>query len=89
MLHKSAGWSYAAKAIIIDGLPEIDDYYDHADITKHICATAQFAKDMAAWLYQLSNKMNEFKQSEEYQKAVLASQRPPGSGKRNRAKGSK
>ncbi len=88
MLHKRAGWRYAARAIIIDGLPELDDNYDNADATEDIRATAEFVKDMAAWLYQFSDRMNELKQSDEYREAVLASSLPSGYKKRNRARGS-
>ena len=56
MLNQAAGWTYAAKAILMDGLPELADNYDEDDPTKHIRATAQFAEDMATWLHTLQRK---------------------------------
>ena len=84
MLDNRAGWTYAAKAILMDGLPELDDNHDHDDPTEHIRATARFAEDMAAWLDIFSNRMHELRQSDEYHKAVDASMRPSQPGKRSR-----
>ena len=84
MLHDAAGWIYAAKAILMDGLPELADTYYQDDPTKHIRATAQFAEDMATWLHTFSNSMHELKESEEYQKAFHDSMQPPRRGKRSR-----
>ena len=84
MLHKRAGWTYAAKAILMDGLPELDDNYDDDGPTEHIRATAQFAEDMAAWLDVFSNRMHELRQSDEYQQALADSMQPSRPGKRSR-----
>ena len=84
MLNQAAGWTYAAKAILMDGLPELADNYDEDDPTKHIRATAQFAEDMATWLHTFSNRIHELRESDEYRKAVHASMLPPRPGKRSR-----
>ena len=82
MLHKRAGWTYAAKAILMDGLPELDDNYDDDDPTERIRATAQFAEEMAEWLHNFSNRMLELRASEEYNKAVQGSTLPSRPAKR-------
>ena len=84
MLHRAAGWTYAAKAILMDGLPELADNYGADDPTKHIRATAQFAEDMATWLHTFSGRMHELKEGDEYRKAVHASTLPPRPGKKPR-----
>ena len=84
MLHKAAGWTYAAKAILLDGLPELAHNYDEDDPTKHIRATAQFAEDMATWLHTFSNRMHQLRESDEYRKAVHASMLRQRPGKRSR-----
>ena len=84
MLHDAAGWTYAAKAILMDGLPELADNYDEDDPTEHIRATAQFAEDMATWLHTFSNRMHELRESDKYQKAVHDSMLPPRPAKRSR-----
>ena len=84
MLNQAAGWTYAAKAILMDGLPELAEIYDEDDPTKHIHATAQFAEDMATWLHTFSNSMHELRESYVYRKAVDASMLSPRPGKRSR-----
>ena len=84
MLNQAAGWTYAAKAILMDGLPELADTYYQDDPTKHIRATAQFAEDMATWLHTFSKTMHELRESDEYRKALHDSMLPPRPGKRSR-----
>ena len=76
MLNKRAGWTYAAKAILLDGLPELDDNYDDDNPTERIRATAQFAEEMAEWLHNFFNRMLELRASDEYRKAFQASMLP-------------
>ena len=73
MLHKAAGWTYAAKAILLDGLPELAHNYDEDDPTKHIRATAQFAEEMAEWLHDFSTRLLKLRASDESRQARQAS----------------
>ena len=53
ILHKNAGWTQAAKAIMEYGLPQLEQRALPDDATEHINALGQFARDMAKWLQKI------------------------------------
>ena len=73
ILHKKAGWSHAAKAIMEYGLPQLEQRALPDDATEHINAMGQFARDMADWLQKFASRMHVYTQTEGYQKSVQAS----------------
>ena len=84
MLNKRAGWTYAAKAILKDGLPRLEANYGGDDPPKRIRAIGQFAEEMAEWLHNFSNSMVVLRQSDRYRKAYQASMQPSRAAKRAR-----
>jgi hypothetical protein len=65
ILHKRAGWTHAARAIMEYGLPKLEQ---HDDATEHINALGQFAQDMAKWLVNFASSMHAYRQLDAYQK---------------------
>ena len=76
MFHKRAGWRLAGKAIITSGFPEFDGSSDQTNPAEQIRATGRFLEDLAQWLDKFTNSIVELKASEEYEKALQASQLP-------------
>ena len=83
ILHKRAGWTHAAKAIMQYGLPKLEQPAQPDDATEHVNALGEFAGDMAQWLLNFASGMHAYKQTEEYQKnyqtSIEALQRKRGS----------
>ena len=70
ILHKKAGWSHAARAIMEYGLPQLEQRALADDATEHINALGQFARDMADWLQKFASRMHTYTETEGYQKSV-------------------
>ena len=68
ILHRRAGWTHAAKAIMQYGLPKLELPAQPDDATEHINALGQFAQDMAKWLQNFAWSMHAYKQTTGYQK---------------------
>ena len=68
ILHKKAGWSHAARAILEYGLPQFEQRALPDDATEHINALGQFARDMADWLQRFASRMHVYTQTKGYQK---------------------
>ena len=68
ILHRRAGWTHAAKAIMQYGLPKLERPAQPNDATEHINALGQFARDMAKWLQSFASSMHAYRQTETYQK---------------------
>ena len=68
ILHKNAGWSHAARAIMEYGLPQLEQRALADDATEHINALGQFARDMAKWLVNFASSMYAYRQTDDYQK---------------------
>ena len=68
MLHKRAGWTHAAKAIMEYGLPKLEQPAQPDDATEHITALGQFARDLAKWLQKFASRMHAYRQTDGYQK---------------------
>jgi hypothetical protein len=73
ILHKKAGWTHAARAIMQMGLPKLEQPAQSDDATEHINALGQFARDMAKWLVSFAHNMHTYRQTEEYQKKYQTS----------------
>ena len=73
ILHKKAGWSHAARAILEYGLPQFEQRALPDDATEHINALGQFARDMADWLQRFASRMHVYTQTKGYQKNLQAS----------------
>ena len=73
ILHKKAGWSHAARAIMEYGFPQFEQRALPDDATEHINALGQFARDMADWLQKFASRMHMYTETEEYQKSVQTS----------------
>ncbi len=72
-LHKKAGRSHAAKAVIKYGLPKILPSTD--DATERINAVGTFAQHLAKWLQSFAQGLNEYRNTAEYARALLQSRR--------------
>jgi len=68
ILHKRAGWTHAAKAIMKYGLPKLEQPAQPDDATEHINALGQFARDMAKWLQKSASGMHAYTQTDGYHK---------------------
>ena len=68
LLHKRAGWTHAAKAIMEYGLPKLEQPAQPDDATEHINALGQFASTLAKWLKGFASGMHAYRLTEEYQK---------------------
>ena len=68
ILHRRAGWTHAAKAIMQYGLPKLERPAQPNDATEHINALGQFAQDIAKWLQNSASSMHACRQTDEYQK---------------------
>jgi hypothetical protein len=68
LLHKRAGWTHAAKAIMEYGLPKLEQPDDPDDATEHINALGQFVVNLAEWLKGFASRMHAYRQTEGYQK---------------------
>ena len=68
ILHKRAGWTHTAKAIMEYGLPKLQQPAQSDDATEHINALGQFAHDIATWLQHFASGMHAYQQTENYQK---------------------
>ena len=71
IVHKRAGWTHAAKAIMEYGLPKLPRQSD--DATEHINALGEFARDMAEWLQNFASGMHAYRQNDGYQKSYQTS----------------
>ena len=74
ILHKKAGWTHAAKAIMEYGLPQLEQRALSDDATEHINTLGQFARDMANWLQKFASRVHAYTETEGYQRSVQASQ---------------
>ena len=76
IVHKRAGWTHAAKAILQYGLPRLELPAESDDATEHINALGKFAEGMAKWLQNFAWAMHTYKNTpeyhEEYQKSIEA-----------------
>ena len=68
ILHRRAGWTHAARAIMQYGLPKLELPAQPDDATEHINALGQFARDMAKWLLNFVSGMHAYRQTAGYQK---------------------
>lgn len=68
ILHRKAGWTHAARAIMQYGLPKLEQPAQPDDATEHINALGQFARDMAKWLVNFASSMYAYRQTDDYQK---------------------
>ena len=68
ILHRRAGWTQAAKAIMQYGLPKLEQPDQPKDATEHINALAQFAQDMTKWLQNFAATLHRYKQTDTYKK---------------------
>ena len=68
ILHRRAGWTHAARAIMEYGLPKLEQPAQPDDATEHINALGQFARDMSKWLLNFASSMHAYKQTADYQK---------------------
>ena len=68
LLHKRAGWTHAAKAIMEYGLPKLEQPDDPDDATEHINALGQFVVNLAEWLKGFASRMHAYRQTEGYKK---------------------
>ena len=68
ILHRRAGWTHAARAIMEYGLPKLEQPAQPDDATEHINALGQFARDMAKWLVNFASSMHAYRQTADYQK---------------------
>ena len=68
VLHKRAGWTHAARAIMEYGLPRLEQPAQSDDATEHINALGQFAQDLAGWLQGFASRMHAYRLTDEYQK---------------------
>ena len=66
ILHRRAGWTHAARAIMQYGLPKLEQPAQPDDATEHINALGQFARDMAKWLVSFAHNMHTYRQTEKY-----------------------
>lgn len=73
MLHKRAGWTHAAKAIMEYGLPKLEQPAQPVDATEHINTLGQFAHDMAQWLLKFASRTHAYMGTEKYQKCYQTS----------------
>ena len=67
LLHKGAGWTHAAQAIMEYGLPRLEQPEHPDDATEHITAIGQFAVNLASWLKGFASRMHAYMQTERYQ----------------------
>ena len=79
ILHKRAGWTLAAKAIMQYGLPRLEQPAQPEDATEQIKRLGEFARDMAQWLINFTQGMHAYRQTEgydnNYQALMVALQR--------------
>ena len=73
ILHRRAGWTHAAKAIMQFGLPKLEQPAQPDDATEHVNALGQFACDMAKWLASFALSMHVYRQTPGYQKSYQTS----------------
>ena len=73
ILHKNAGWTLAAKAIMEYGLPHLEQRAPLDDATEHINALGQFARDIAKWLQNFASRVHAYIETEGYQKSLQSS----------------
>ena len=73
ILHRRAGWTHAAKAIMQYGLPKLEQPAQPNDATEPIKALVQFAENIAKWLQNFTATMHAYKQTPKYQKNYNAS----------------
>ena len=87
ILHKKCAWKHAAQAIMLYGLPRLEQPEHPEDATEHISALGQFVVNLAKWLKAFASGMHAYKQTERYQQEVQAS-RAALENRRKRAAGS-
>ena len=68
LLHRRAGWTHAARAIMEYGLPTFQQPVQPHDATEHINALGDFAWGIAMWLLQFASRMHAYRQTEIYKK---------------------
>ena len=68
ILHKRAGWTHAARAIVENGPPKLEQPDDPDDATEHINALVQFVANLAEWLEGFASRMHACRQTEGYRK---------------------
>ena len=73
ILHKRAGWTHAAKAIMQYGLPRLEQPVQPEDATEQIKRLGEFARDMAQWLINFAKDMHTYMQTPGYEKNYQAS----------------
>ena len=73
LLHKKAGWTHAARAIMENGLPKLEQAGQFDDAIDHINVLGQFARSMAEWLEKFASSMHAYRQTETYQRNYQSS----------------
>ena len=73
ILHRRAGWTHAAKAIMQYGLPKLERPAHPNDATDHVNVLGQFAANMAKWLHNFAAGMHAYRKTENYQRHYDAS----------------
>ena len=73
ILHKRSAWKHAAQAIMLYGLPRLEQPEHPDDATEHINALGQFVVNLAKWLKSFASGMHAYKQTERYQQEVQRS----------------
>ena len=68
IFNKRAGWTHAARAIMEYGLPKLERPAEPNDVTEHINALGQFARDLAAWLHGFALRMYAYRNTDDYRK---------------------
>ena len=68
ILHRRAGWTDAAEAIMQYGLPKLEQPAQPDDATEHINALGQFAQNIAKWLRNFAATMHTYRQTDTYKK---------------------
>ena len=68
IVHKKAGWTHAAEAIMQYELAKLEQPAQPDDATEHVNALGEFAGDMAQWLLNFASDTHVCRQTKVYQK---------------------
>ena len=76
ILNKRSGWTYAARAILEYGLPQLELETLDDEVTGRIRAMGSFATNMAVWLQKFAQGLIEHRETDKYKQDVIASSKP-------------
>ena len=76
ILHKTSGWTYAAKAVLQYGLPELQSSESARGATEQINALGDFVRDLAQWLQNFASQLVDYRNSPQYKRARAVSGTP-------------